>query len=392
MKKSIFLFTLLALFISIGTKAQTDKSTKYKVGLFVPLYLDSAFDELQQYRYGKGFPRQSIPGLEFFEGAEFALDSLNREMVNLDVHVFDIRSAGGNINTVISSALMDSLDLLIGNVSGNEYLQLAEVAKEKNIPFISATYPNDGGVKNNPQVIMVNAKLNTHIQSIYNYILRNWGTSNIIWFRRKNAADDRIEDVFKQLNQSPGGGVIKYKQVFLPDNFTLADMSSKLDSNRHNVIISGSLDENFARTLLNNCVGLSKSYKAQIVGMPTWEGVKDFSRIEYRPLSIVYSTTFYNPATTGWSTVFEESYRKKTFSKPSDMAFKGFEITYYFVHLLLKYDTAILSNLNDKSLKLITDYDFKPIRWSKSSDVPDYFENKRIYILRRLNGQVSLLN
>lgn len=169
-------------------------------------------------------------------------------------------------------------------------------------------------------------------------------------------------------------------------------MSIKFGSTRNNVIIAGSLDENFARTLLNNCTGLSKSYRAQIVGMPTWEGVKDFSKTEYRTLPIFYSTTFYNAATTGWSTVFEESYRKKTFSKPSDMAFKGFEITYYFVHLLLKYDTAILSNLNDKSLKLITDYDFKPIRWTKTSDVPDYFENKRIYILRRLNGQVSLLN
>ncbi|MGL6269745.1 MAG: ABC transporter substrate-binding protein, partial [Chitinophagaceae bacterium] len=93
MKKSIFLFTLLILIISIGTRAQSDNSSKYKVGLFVPLYLDSAFDELQQYRYGKGFPRQSIPGLEFYEGAEFALDSLNREKVNLDMHVFDIRSA-----------------------------------------------------------------------------------------------------------------------------------------------------------------------------------------------------------------------------------------------------------------------------------------------------------
>jgi ABC-type branched-subunit amino acid transport system substrate-binding protein len=239
---------------------------------------------------------------------------------------------------------------------------------------------------------MVNAKINTHIQSIYNYVLRNWGTGNIVWFRRKNAADDRIEDVFKQLNQSPGGGVMKYKQVVLPDNFTMADISSRLDSNRQNIIIAGSLDESFAKILVNNCVGLSKSYKTQIVGMPTWEGIKDFTRSEYRPLSIVYSTTFYNAATTGWSTVFEESYRKKTFSKPSDMAFKGFEITYYFVHLLLKYDTALISNLNDKSLKLITDYDFKPIRWSKSGEMPDYFENKRIYILRRLNGQVSLLN
>jgi hypothetical protein len=392
MKKETFLITFISLILSFGIKAQTDKPPKYKVGLFIPLYLDSAFDDLQQYRFGKGFPRQSIPGLEFYEGAEFALDSLSNEQVELEMHVFDTRSAAGNISTVIISPLMDSIDLIIGQVSGNEYLQLAQIAKEKQIPFISATYPNDGGIISNPQVVMVNAKLNTHIQSVYNYILRNWGTGNIVWFRRKNSADDRIEDVFKQLNQSPGGGVMKYKQVILPDYFTMADITAKLDSNRQNVIIAGSLDENFGKNLVYACATMSKSYKTNIVGMPTWAGIKDFTRSEYRPLSIVYSTTFYNPASAGWSNKFDEAYRKRTFSKPSDMAFKGFEITYYFVHLLLKYDTALISNLNDKSLKLITDYDFKPIRWSKSEGIPDYYENKRIYILRRQNGQVSLLN
>ena len=392
MKKAFFFTICCAMLLSVCTQAQTDKPSKYKVGLFIPLFLDSAFDVSQQYRYGKNFPRQSIPGLEFFEGAEFALDSLNKENINLDIHVFDTKSAISSIGSILSSPIIDSIDLIIGHVSGNEYLQLAQAAKNKNIPFISATYPNDGGIKSNPNVVMVNAKLNTHIQSLYNYILRNWGTNNIVWFRRSNPADDRIADVFKQLNQSPGGGVMKYKEVTLPENFTLTDIAGKLDSTKQNVIIAGSLDEAFGKKMISTCASLSKSYLTNIVGMPTWENNKDLNKLEFRRLSIIYSTTFYNPATAGWASQFEESYRKMTFSKPSDMAFKGFEITYYFVHLLLKYDTALINNLNDKSLKLITDYDFKPIRWSKSGDIPDYYENKRIYIIRRQNGQVSLLN
>ena len=392
MKKAIYLLFSTVMILSFGAQAQTDKAGKHKVGLFVPLYLDSAFDDLQQYRYGKTFPRQSIPGLEFFEGAEFAVDSMNKEQVNVEMHVFDTKSTSGNIITVASSPLMDSIDLIIGQVNGNEYLQLAQIAKDRNIPFISATYPNDGGVKSNPQVVMVNAKLNTHIQAIYNYILRNWGTHNIIWYRRRNAADDRVEEVFKQLNQSPGGGVMKYKRVVLEDQFSLTDISSKLDSNKQNVIIAGSLDENFGKKLLTTCLGLSKSYPVNIVGMPSWEGMGDLSRNEFRPLQIVYSTTYHNPATEPWSVKFDDAYRKKTFSKPSDIAFKGFEITHYFIRLLHKYDTALISNLNDKSLMLTTEFDFKPIRWSKAGEIPDYYENKRVYIIRRLQGALTRLN
>ncbi len=220
MKIFRILYSLLLVIAIAQTPALAQGSRAYKVGLFVPLYLDSAFDESMNYRYGKSFPRQSIPGLEFYEGAEFAIDSLRMENAQVELHVFDIRSSSGAIHTISRSPLMDSIDLIIGQVSGSDYLQLAQVAQDHGIPFVSATYPNDGGVKNNPQVIMANAKLNTHIQSLYNYILRNWGTRPILWFRRAGEADNRVEDVFKQLNQSPSGGVMKYKQVILPENFT----------------------------------------------------------------------------------------------------------------------------------------------------------------------------
>jgi ABC-type branched-subunit amino acid transport system substrate-binding protein len=384
------LCSLVLLLAIVQNPVRAQEQRTLKVGLFVPLFLDSAFDESMNYRFGKSFPRQSIAGLEFYEGAEFAMDSLRNETVDVDLHVFDIRSADGSINRVAASAIMDSLDLIIGQVSGSDYLQLAGIARLRQIPFVSATYPNDGGIRSSPQVIMANAKLNTHIQSIYNYILRNMGTQHLVWLRRPGEADNRVEDVFKELNQSPGGGVMKYKQAVLPDNFTAKDILARIDTLRDNVLIAGSLDENFARKILAACSVLPKQYKMTIVGMPTWEGIRELSKSEYRHLPIVYSTTFFNQAK-GLSARFEEFYRARTFSKPSDMAFKGFEITYYFVHLLMKYDTAMLSHLNDPSYKLITDYDFQPIRWNKASTEPDYFENKRIYILRRLQNQVTQL-
>ena len=381
------LFLLLAI---VQTPARAQEQRTYKVGLFVNLYLDSAFDESMTYRYGKSFPRQSIPGLEFYEGAEFAMDSLRLETADVEMHVFDIRSASSSISRVAGSPVMDSLDLIIGQVSGTDYLQLADIASSRQIPFVSAVYPNDGGVRNNPQVIMANAKLNTHIQSIYNYVLRNMGTQHLLWLRRPGEADNRVEDVFKQLNASPGGGVMKYKPVKLPDNFSSKDILSRIDTLRDNVLIAGSLDENFARRLLAACAPLPKHYKLTLVGMPTWEGIRELSKPEYRHLPIVYSTTFFNQGQ-GLSAHFDSVYRARTFSKPSDMAFKGFEITYYFVHLLMKYDTAMLGNLNDPAYRLITNYDFRPIRWNKDSTEPDYFENKRIYILRRLQNQVTQL-
>jgi ABC-type branched-subunit amino acid transport system substrate-binding protein len=172
--------------------------------------------------------------LEFYIGAEFALDSLAKEGQQLRVHIFDTRSNATSIAAMASSPVMDSIDLIIGPVSGTEYLQLASLAQQKQIPFVSASYPNDGGIKNNPYVLIANAKLNTHLQSIYNYVLRNLGTSRIIYARMKNPADDRIAEIFKSFNQSGSGQIVKMETLILPDAVTPQDLAAKLDSSREN--------------------------------------------------------------------------------------------------------------------------------------------------------------
>lgn len=385
--RTVFLFSMLLAVLSNGY-AQTNQ---HRIALFVPLYLDSAFDATDTYRYGKTFPRQSISGLEFYLGAELALDSLSKEGKNIKVHVFDTRSSTTNIPAIAMNPVIDSIDLIIGSVSGTEYLQLASLADQKKIPFVSASYPNDGGIKNNPYVLIANAKLNTHLQSIYNYVLRNLGTSRIIYARRKSAADDRISDIFKSLNQAGNGQVLKMETVILPDLPTPEDLTGKLDSSRENVIIAGSVDENFGRSLASAALANSKTFAVTMVGMPTWEGIRDLQKNEFKTLPIIYSNSFFDNGES-WIRNFEDAYKKKTYSRPTDLVFKGFELTWYFSGLLGKYGTTFMQHLDDNSLNILTDYDFRPVQWNKASTGPDYYENKRVYIIKRLNGVVTRLN
>ncbi len=64
-----------------------DTPTIYQVAIFAPLFLDSAFDAAGIYRYDNNFPKFLNPGLEFYEGAQLALDSLQKEQVKLDVRL-----------------------------------------------------------------------------------------------------------------------------------------------------------------------------------------------------------------------------------------------------------------------------------------------------------------
>ena len=382
----------LLLFITHTGFTQDSTAKTPRIAFFAPLYLDSAFDASGNYRFGKTVPRYINAGLDYYEGAALAIDSLDKEGLELDVQVFDTRNKT-SIYKLADGGAFNDVDLIIGAVSGSEYLDLATIAREKQIPFVSATYPNDGGISGNPFVIIVNSKLNTHLQAIYNYVLRNLGTNNIVMFRRQSAADDRVTEVFKSLNASSSGQVLNIKINTLSTVFTPEKIAASLDKSRENVIICGSLDESFSKKLITAVASLAKTYKITLIGMPTWEGYRELEATELRTLPVIYSSTFFNPGQEhAWSTDFSQQYAMRTYSSPSEMAFRGYEVMYLFAHLVTQYNDELLQHLSDKNYRVLTDFNFKPIHWSKNSTTPDYYENKHIYILQQLSDTLSKLN
>src|SRR3990170_5068316 len=173
-RKIVLLLVLLPMLFVLTMQAQdSSRLVRHQVAIFTPLYLDSAFDESLSYRYGKTFPKFLNAGLEFFEGAQLAIDSLEQEGIPLDIFVYDTRSASSTITNVISSGQLDSIDLVIGHVNANEAKALANAVASRNIPFINATYPNDAGVSNNPDYVILNSTLYTHCAAMYRFIQKN---------------------------------------------------------------------------------------------------------------------------------------------------------------------------------------------------------------------------
>lgn len=363
----------------------SQESKPLQVALFVSLQLDSAYDASNNYILGKSFPKGAIAGLEFYQGSLFALDSLEKTGSKIRFHVFDIKSEQGNIRKLAIKPVMDSIQLIIGQVSGTDYLQLAGLAQSKKIPFISATYPNDGGIKNNPYVFIVNPKLNSHIQVLYNYLNKNQNNSQIILLKRSNTTEDRVPELFEELNRA-SVNKLRYFTKTVDDNFTADAIIGALDSTKENIIVAGSLDENFGKNIMNASILIPKSYAISLYGMPTWESIRELNKNELKLIPIVYSTSFFNAPGNKINNDFEEAYRKKTFSRPSDIAYRGYELTWYFCKLVETYGSTMPVHLNSHEYYLMTDFDFRPIFWSRNATKPDYYENKRIYLIKRLNG------
>jgi hypothetical protein len=360
----------------------------YHVGIFAPLYLDSVFTEAGNFRFKQGMPRFIVPGLEFVQGAELALDSLYLPNANVVLSIYDSKSSNEPIPTLVQSKKLDSLDIIIGSVKDIEYKQLADFASEKKIPFISATYPNDGGIVGNPYLVIVNPTLKAHCEAIFSYLLENHGTDKIFLLRKKGAQEDKIADYFKTINMQDGKPLLNIQVL----NFDAAQQNSdflkpKLDSNKQSVIIGGSLDEAFATSLTLACHDLP-SYHITLIGMPNWDGFKQLRSDVFGDFPVYITSYYYNDKTDDNSRVLLNGYMTKYKGKPTDMAFKGYECASLFTDLLIKYSGKLIDSLNDKSFKVFCDYNFRPVMLDNYA-FPDYYENKHLYFIKIQGGQFS---
>jgi hypothetical protein len=394
--KTLVSSLLLLLATSFGGHAQviqlsdstvTPVSKTYRVGIFAPLYLDSVFTGYT-YQYAKNFPKFVVPGLDFVQGAQIALDSLPFSKNQVRASIFDAKSLSQSVPQLIRSKSLDSLDLIIGSVKDQEYTQLANFAKARNIPFISATHPNDGGITANPFMVIVNATLKAHCEGIYSYILQNHGRDKIYLVRKPGTQENMVEDIFKKINSPDGMPLLKIEVVNINEDFSV--LQSKLDSNRNSIVIGGSLNEAFANNLATYAQSIHKTYAIKLIGMPNWDGFSSLVKNkELKDFPVYYTTPYYNNKTDEYSKKIKEVYLQKYKGVPSDMTYKGYEVTLQFVKLLQLYPNDMLSHLNDYNSKVFSDYRFKPVHQKKDSPLPDYFENKNLYFLKILNGTVT---
>jgi hypothetical protein len=372
-----------------ATHADTLRSS---IAIFVPLYLDSAFDATGNYRYDKGFPKFFNPGLEFYEGAQMALDTLATEQVKLDVQVYDTRNAKESLQQELDDTALQRVGLIIGQVNSTaELQQLAAAAAKKNIPFINVNFPNDGGITNNASLVILNSTLRTHCEGIYRYLQRNYPMKPLVFFRKNGVQEDRLKGYFADIDKKTASVPLKIKYVTLDDGFDAAALAANMDSNQQTVCIAGSLDEAFATRLCGLLASLNKTYRTTVIGMPTWDNL-DLSKPEFAGEEIAYSTPFYiNPADT-LVKIIQQNFKTRFYSRPSDMVFRGYESVYRFTKLLLLHGKDLSGSIGEKKFKVFNDFEITPVFLNRQTMTLDYFENKKVYFVKKMDGNVVAVN
>jgi hypothetical protein len=380
--KNIFLFILIITSFSSFAQGQ-----RHKIAIFTPLYLDSAFDANDNFRYDKTGARFANQGLEFYYGAQLALDSLEQRQAPLDVFICDSRGKE-SISEQLARPEMDDVEMIIAQSNAYETKILADAAMRKKIPFISASFPNDAGVVNNPYLVILNSTLQAHVEAIYTFLQKYHSLDKIVVFRKPGVQEDLLKNHFLDFTKSTLSTKLDIKFVDVGSNFTPQMLSANLDSTKRTVCISGSLDEAFGTRLTQMLSSLNKKYPVRVIGMPTWENM-NFSKAN--DLEIIYTSPFFYNRSSALENKLAADFNTKLSSRPSDLFFRGYETTLRFALLLLDTGKDVSSNLTRKGNTILTQFDIQPVFKDKSAMTLDYFENKHVYFIKVFGSVKNIL-
>jgi hypothetical protein len=355
------------------------KKERYKVAIITPMFLDSVELEPTLTK----IPKFMMPGLDFFKGIQIAADTMKQLGFKLDIYVHDSRSDSLNVNELIRSGTLDSMDFIIGNASVFDLKLLAEFGLEKKINFISAVSPADAGQEVNPYFTILQPRLVSHIEKLHKSISAKYPEDNVVFIHRNSVAERNALMYFKNDIVHPLPA--RFKEMELKtDEVDIRQLLNVIDSLHGTTIMLGIIDPAAAVKNLRLLLPYAKQYGIKVYCMPTMESIKSLGRPDEFPMMPVYYTTSYMiDKITPSSLYINREYKKHMGGYPSDVVYKGFESLYFFSNLMRKYGVPFNEHIGESAYSFITPYKIVPV---KEKGNIKFYENKYLYLVRFENG------
>lgn len=347
-----------------------NKKIAYKVAIIMP-FRSKNFTPTPT----KEIPGYSLKSIEFYEGVQIALDSLEKEGVRLFVDVFDSMGDSAVVSQLLKKPSMKEMDLIIGPIRSNTLSLVAEFAKQNQTPLVSPFNYKSDLTTNNPYYVQVNPSFAVHSKTIIN---------NLYDIKQANRYNQLNKQVLL-LGQKSDSLKIKMLQkdfsvytntydTLLPQymnsdaNIKVNFIKPFLDRSKLNIIVIPSTNEQFVYNSLRELQSLVdkidplKGYQIAVVGRDRW---KYYSRVGfeyYESLNLHFTSEVFIDKKVSENIAFQDGYRNNYGIAPREFGYIGFDVMLYFGRMLHKYGTNFPAYfMKQPSTRRHTSFRFQPV-------------------------------
>lgn len=203
---------------------------------------------------------------EFVNGFNLASESMNGGKTKIKVDIINI----GNINSeneILAKTSFQNADIIVGGFQTSQVKTLAQIARNKKVPYISIWNTSDGIVENNPYYVQLKPSLMSYSQNMAEFVVDELRPQIVLILVESSKSKDAIT-------------VSHYQKVYTDNKqqhlVIYADVSAGEWKNTiagyNNVVINIPNWENktFVKNILQQVNGLKKNKSITVTGMPQW--------------------------------------------------------------------------------------------------------------------------
>ncbi len=289
--------------------------------------------------------------VEFYEGFLLALDSLKKEGVSIDLHLYDSGNGRQPIAPILRRPEMREMNIIFGPVHEKHITEVAAFADTTGIRVVIPFERNVDEVFTNPYLYQVNTPQSYFYSEVYDHFFRQFPHPNVIFFDSPNEDEDGIIAGFKQEltnRQAPF--------TILPaDTATNKDLiRSHLRLKHQNILMmtsekSGSLNNMMPVFQLLVRDTATTKYDLHLFGYPQYQVYTNNHLASFYEIDTYFYTSFYTnnllPIAVDYHKKFRRVYSKEIVNRYPKYAILGFDIGYYFLKALHLYGTDIDNRL-----------------------------------------------
>lgn len=289
--------------------------------------------------------------VEFYEGFLLALDSLKKEGVSIDLHLYDSGNGRQSIAPILRRPEMREMNIIFGPVHEKHITEVAAFADTTGIRVVIPFERNVDEVFTNPYLYQVNTPQSYFCSEVYDHFFRQFPHPNVIFFDSPNEDEDGIIAGFKQEltnRQAPF-------TVLPADTATNKDLiRSHLSLKHQNILMmtsekSGSLNNMMPVFQLLVRDTATTKYDLHLFGYPQYQVYTNNHLASFYEIDTYFYSSFYTnnllPIAVDYHKKFRRVYSKEIINRYPKYAILGFDIGYYFLKALHLYGTDIDNRL-----------------------------------------------
>lgn len=419
----------IAICLCFLASAEVRAQETYRVALMVPLYLeqvDEAFYEAEP--SNKTLLTKPFSFLHFYEGFMIAADSVvNSRNMQLELKVYDVDNDVHKAQIAIDDPWLNTADMIVGPFYLKAFNVVKNYAAEKDIPIVNPITQRSEIVDYHPNVVKVKPAIEAQVGQLDSIVKRYYHSNNIFIVQKDSNLDveivDRIAEMAYRNTDSvsyvPNRHIVdvikrhqkrwKYLKVdfqatdYLTDNISLDvnilkqrisdstafknhvvkinydrdslnNVSRYASTMRNNLFIIYGNDKVFANEIVNKVTKLIEYYPITVILLPEWSKFENLFNDNLMKMHAIYFDDDYIDYQSIRVESFICKFRNRYETEPSEYAYQGFDIGWYFLNALRNYGGEMLNNLQDYDIPLLGTH-FNFVKKDEESGYENMFWN-----------------